>query len=124
VQLSVSSIFAIIRCLKLIVDRRRFGTSYGPIFTSQISSKNSGPLKYLRKFSVQPGLRCSNDLHVGRKIATFQFFSGERTGGCPKGPDSENRVDDQVTGSPGSPVTSGMHVPGVTGYCRARTRLP
>ena len=24
--------------------------------------------------SVQPGLRCSNDLRVGRKIATFQLF--------------------------------------------------
>jgi len=27
-----------------------------------------------RKLSVQPGLRGSNDLHVGRKMATFQLL--------------------------------------------------
>jgi len=34
--------------------------------------------KQFRKLSVQPVLRGSNDLRVGRKIATFQlfFFSG------------------------------------------------
>ena len=30
--------------------------------------------KKLRKLSVQPGLCCSNDLRVGRKMATFQLF--------------------------------------------------
>ena len=30
--------------------------------------------KKFRRLSVQPGLRCSNDLRVGRKIATFQLF--------------------------------------------------
>ena len=29
--------------------------------------------KKFRKFSVQPGLRGNNDLHVGRKMATFQL---------------------------------------------------
>ena len=30
--------------------------------------------KKFRKLSVQPGLRGGNDLHVGRKMETFQFF--------------------------------------------------
>jgi len=30
--------------------------------------------KKFRKFSVQPGLRGSNDLRVGQKVATFQLF--------------------------------------------------
>ena len=30
--------------------------------------------KKFRRLSVQPGLRVSNDLRVGRKTATFQFF--------------------------------------------------
>jgi len=34
--------------------------------------------KKIRKFSVQPGLRGSNDLHVGRKMATFQLFFQSR----------------------------------------------
>jgi len=31
--------------------------------------------KKFRKLSVQPRLRGSNDLRVGRKMATFQLFS-------------------------------------------------
>jgi hypothetical protein len=43
--------------------------------------------------SVQPGLRGSNDLHIGRKMAIFQlFFSVQGTGGNPTGPDPENSV--------------------------------
>ena len=30
--------------------------------------------KKFRRLSVQPGLRGSNDLYVGRKMATFQLF--------------------------------------------------
>ena len=40
------------------------------------------------------------------------------------GPDPENRVGDQDTGSPGRPVSSGLLVPGEPGHCRARTRSP
>jgi len=73
--------------------------------------------------SVQPGLRGSNYLRVGRKLATFQlFFSVQGTGGSPTGPDPENRVGDQDTGRAGSPVLSGLKVPGESGHCRARTR--
>ena len=32
------------------------------------------PLKKFRSLSVQPGLRGSNDLRVGRKMTTFQLF--------------------------------------------------
>jgi len=46
--------------------------------------------------SVQQGLRGSNDLRVGRKMATFQFFfSVQGTDGSPTGPDPENRVGDK-----------------------------
>jgi len=40
------------------------------------------------------------------------FFSVQGTGGSPTGPDPENRVGDQDTGSPGRPVSSGLQVPG------------
>ena len=42
-------------------------------------------------------------------------------GGSPTGPDPENKVGDQDTGSPGRPVSSGLQVPGEPGHCRART---
>jgi hypothetical protein len=32
------------------------------------------PLKKIRILSIQPGLQGSNDLRLGRKIATFQLF--------------------------------------------------
>jgi len=51
-------------------------------------------------------------------------FSVQRAGGRPTGPDPENRVGDQGTGSPGRPVSSGLLVPGEPGHCRARTRPP
>jgi len=34
--------------------------------------------KKIRKLSIQPGLRGSNDLHVGRKMATFQLLFQSR----------------------------------------------
>jgi len=37
------------------------------------------------------------------------------TDGSPTGPDTENTVDDQDTGSPGRPVSSGLQVPGESG---------
>ena len=81
--------------------------------------------KKFRSLSVQPGLGSSNDLHVGRKMANFQlFFSVLGIDDSPTGPDPENRVGDQDTGSPGKPVSSGLQVPGEPGDCRARTRPP
>jgi len=65
----------------------------------------------------------SNDLRVGRKMATIQlFFSVQGTGGSPTGPDPKNRVGDQDTGSPGRPVSSGLQVHGKPGHYRERTR--
>ena len=56
-------------------------------------------------------------------MAIFQlFFSVPVTGGSPTGPDPENRVSDQDTGSPGRPVSSGLRVPGEPGHYCARTR--
>ena len=58
-------------------------------------------------------------------MASFQLlFSVQGTGGSPTGPDSENRVGDQDTRSPGRPVPSGLQVPGEPGHIRARTRPP
>ena len=52
------------------------------------------------------------------------FFSVQGTCGSPTGPDPENRVGDQESGSPGMPVSSGLQVPGKPGHFRARTRHP
>ena len=49
------------------------------------------------------------------------MFSVQRTGGSPTGPDPENRMGDQDTGSPGRPVSSGLQVSGEPGHC-ARPR--
>jgi len=51
-------------------------------------------------------------------------FSVQGTGGSPTGPYPENRVGDQDFRSPGTPVSSGLQVPGEPGLCRARTRNP
>ena len=59
-------------------------------------------------------------------MATFQllFFSVQGTGGSQTGPDPENRVGDQDTGSPDRSVSSEFQVPGELAHCRARTRPP
>ena len=49
-------------------------------------------------------------------------FSVQGTGGSPTGPDPENRVGDQDTGSSGRAVSSGLQVPGEPGHCRVETR--
>jgi len=51
---------------------------------------------------------------------TIVFFSPGKSG-SPMGPDPENRVGDQDIGRPGSPVSSGLQLPGEPGHC-ARTR--
>jgi len=48
--------------------------------------------------------------------------SVQGTGGILTGPDLENRVGDEDSGSPGRPVSSGLQVPGEPGHCLARTR--
>jgi len=85
-------------------------------------SKFCKPLKKIRTLSVQPGLRGSNDLRVGRKMVTFQSFLVLGTGSSPMGPDPENRMGDQDIWSPGRPVSSELQVPGEPGHCRGRTR--
>ena len=45
----------------------------------------------------------------------YFFFPLQGTGGSPTGPDPENRVSDQDTGSPVRPVSSGLQVPGGRG---------
>jgi len=56
-------------------------------------------------------------------MVTFKtVFSVHGIGGSPKGPDPENRVGDQDTGSPARPVSSGLQVSSEPGQCHARTR--
>ena len=50
-------------------------------------------------------------------MTTFQG-----TGGTPTGPDPENRMDDEDTGSTGRSVSFGLQMPGEPGHCRARRR--
>jgi len=57
------------------------------------------------------------------KWRTFNCFSVQGTGGSPIGPDPENRLGDQDTGSLSRPVSSGLQVPGELGHC-AKTRPP
>jgi hypothetical protein len=45
------------------------------------------------------------------------LYSVQETGGCPTGPDPENRVGDQDIGSPGRPVSSGLQVSGEQEHC-------
>ena len=83
------------------------------------------PLKKIQKFvrptrsprQQWPPLRTKNgDISL--------VFSFQGTGGSPTGPDPENRADDQDTGSPGRPVSSGLQVPVESGQSRARRRPP
>jgi len=53
--------------------------------------------------------------------ASIDFWV-QGTGGSPTGPDPENWVVDQGTGSPGRPVSSGFQVPCEPRHCLARTR--
>jgi len=81
-------------------------TTYSPRssihFLARCSNFCKSPPKKSETLTVQPGLRSSNDLCVGRKVGTFQlFFLVQGTVGSPTGPDPENRVDDQDTGCPG-----------------------
>ena len=71
------------------------------------------PLKKIRNLSVQPGLRGSNDIRVGKKNGDFALVSSvQGTGGSPKGPDLEKMVGDQVNGSTGRPGSFGLQVTG------------
>jgi hypothetical protein len=103
-------------------------STYSPRSSTHFLAFRSNVCKPLKKFkilSVQQRLRGRNDLRVRRKIANVQlFFSVQGTGGRPTGPDPENSVGDQDTGSPGRPVSSGVQVPGEQGLCRTRTKPP
>ena len=52
------------------------------------------------------------------------LFSVQGTRGSPTGTDPDNRVGGQDIGSSGRPVSFGLHLPGESGHCRARTRPP
>jgi hypothetical protein len=51
------------------------------------------------------------DKSLARPTSLSIVFSVQGTGGSPMGPDLENSVGDQDTGSPGRPVSSGLLVP-------------
>jgi len=51
-------------------------------------------------------------------------FSVQGTDGSQTGPDPENRVGDQDTGSPGRPVSFGLQMHSEPEHCCARTTPP
>ena len=55
------------------------------------------------------------------KWQPFSCSSVQGTGGSLTGPDPENRMGVQETGSPGRPVSSGLQLSGEPEHCRART---
>ena len=55
---------------------------------------------------------------------SFVFFSVQRIGGSPMGPDSENRVGDQDIWSPGRPVYCGLQVPSEHGALSCKNKTP
>jgi hypothetical protein len=50
------------------------------------------------------------DKSLARNTSLSIIISVHGTGGIPTGPDPENRVGDQYTGSPGRPVSSGLQM--------------
>jgi hypothetical protein len=54
----------------------------------------------------------STDKSLARPTFLSIVFSVQGTGGSPTGPDPENRVGDQDTGSPSTSVSSWLQVPG------------
>jgi hypothetical protein len=52
------------------------------------------------------------DKSLARHTSLSFVYSVQGTGGSPTGPDPENRMGDQDTGSPGRPLSSGLHVAG------------
>ena len=92
---------------------------------------------YSPRSSIHYLAHCSNVCKTLKKIQNivrpttseekwrpFKFVLVQGTGGSPTVADPENRVGDQVIGSPGRPVSSGLKVPGELEHCRARTRPP
>jgi hypothetical protein len=49
-----------------------------------------------------------DDKSLARPTSLSIVFLVQGTGGSPTGPDPESRVGDQVIGSPGRPVSSGL----------------
>jgi hypothetical protein len=57
-------------------------------------------------------------------MANLQLFcSVQGTGSCPTGPNPENKVGDQDTGSPSRLVSSGLPMPGEQGNCAKQDLL-
>jgi hypothetical protein len=52
------------------------------------------------------------DKSLARPTSLSIVFPVQGKDGSPTGPDPENRVGDQVIGSPGKPVSTGLQVPG------------
>ena len=100
-------------------------STYSPRSSIHFLARCSNFCKPKKKLSAQPGLPATMASASDEKWRPFNlFFSVQGTGGSPTGPDPENRVGDQETGSPGRPVSSRLQVPGEPGHCRARTRPP
>ena len=101
-------------------------SAYSPRSSIHFSARCSNFCKPLKKNSevVRP-TRSLRQQWLPRRTKNCDLsvvFSVQGTGGSPTGPGLENRVGDQDTGNPGSPVSSGSQVPSEMGHCCARTR--
>jgi len=87
-------------------------------------SKFCKPLKKkFRWLSVQPGLRGSNDLRVGREMAIFHlFFQSREQMVVRRGQIRRIGWVIKALEAQGRPVSSGLQVPGEQGHYHARTR--
>ena len=88
--------------------------TYSPRSSIHFLARCSNFCKPLKKNSGCP----SNQVSAAAMISASDekwwpfVFSVQGTGSIPTGPDLENRVGDQDTGSSGRPVSSGLQVPG------------
>ena len=75
---------------------------------------------YSPRSSIHFLARCSNFCKPIKK-KNQKVVSSTRSPRSPTGPDPENRVGDQDSGSSGRPVPSRLQVAGEPGHCSART---
>jgi len=108
-------------------DKLGFSVQHSPGSTIHFISHcsiSSKPLTKFQKF-IRPTRFLRQELPSYRKKNGEHsvLFSLKGTGGSPTGPDPGNMVGDQDIGIPGTPVPSGLQVPGEPGICRRSPRF-
>ena len=104
-------------------------STYSPQCSIHFLARCSNFCKQLKKKNseVCPSNQVSAEAMTSASVEKwrlFNCFSVQEKGNSLTGPDPENRVGDQDTGSPGMSVSSGLQVLDEPRHCRARTRHP